>query len=415
MSRKDRRYRWRAVVAVCSLVALLSACTLQKHYGVSTHTLPVTGNCNTSRITEVGAALPLSGPEGMLGNQYLTGVKLAVSQTNNTHGILTKNNCLELLYKNTDDNVHVGDQAVLDLVNGEVVTFLIAPFQSSVIQFTGSDLGLSGIPNTTFSSLNETRVRNNYPMTFPTQPDSSVQASVLAAYANKQRWTTAAVASLGDPAGKQAAEEFKKDFAKHGGRVVGSVTIRPGRSFSASDLSPLQADKPQVLIVIGDTLRVGQPLIARQKLGWTVPTLATAYASDQAVVSKLTPEGKNGVFILVPDRVVLPAKAKGPSDPSMVGFLKRLKSFLHVSTLSGSIIPYAESYDGTMMLATAANSINSTAPANIQTYLENANYQGLLAAYNYTSTRHTGVSASELTLAALTTLSDGFFHSPPKK
>jgi len=415
VSRNDRRFGWRAAIAASLLIGVLSACTLQKQYGVPTHTVPVKGNCDTSRIDEVGAALPLSGPEAALGREYLTGVKLAVFHTNDTHGILSKHTCLELLYKNIDDNVHVGDRAVLDLVNSEIVTFLVAPFQSSVIKFTGSDLGQSGVPNTTFSSLNQTRVRNNYPMTFPTQPDSSVQATVLASYAHEQHWSAVAVAALSDPAGEQGLSEFKSDFARNGGSVVRSVMIPRTGEVNTSALSSLKEAKPQALVVIGDTLQVGKVLVARQQLGWSVPTLTTAVAADQAVVSKLSSAGKSGVFLLVPKAVVLPAKAKGPSDPSMISFVKQLKQYLHVSTLRGSIIPYAEAYDGTLMLAAAANSINSVAPANIQTYLENANYQGLLASYNYTSARHTGVAPRQLTVAPLDTLSDGFFHYTPPK
>jgi ABC-type branched-subunit amino acid transport system substrate-binding protein len=78
VSRNDRRSGWRAAIAVALLIGILSACTLQKQYGVPTHTVPVKGNCDTSRIDEVGAALPLSGPERALGQQYLTGIKLAV-------------------------------------------------------------------------------------------------------------------------------------------------------------------------------------------------------------------------------------------------------------------------------------------------------------------------------------------------
>jgi ABC-type branched-subunit amino acid transport system substrate-binding protein len=415
VSRNDRRSGWRAAIAVALLIGILSACTLQKQYGVPTHTVPVKGNCDTSRIDEVGAALPLSGPERALGQQYLTGIKLAVFHANDTRGILSKHVCLELLYKNIDDNIHIGDRAVLDLVNSEIVTFLVAPFQSSVIKFTGSDLGQSGVPNTTFSSLNQTRNRNNYPMTFPTQPDSSVQATVLASYARSQHWSTVAVAALSDPAGEQGLTEFKGDFTHDGGTVTGTVMIPRVGTLKASSLGVLQAGNPQALVVIGDTLQVGQALIARQQLNWSIPTLTTWVAADQAVVSQLAAAGKKGVFVLVPKAVVLPTNAKGPSDPSMVSFVKQLKKYLQVSSFSGSIIPYAEAYDGTLMLASAANSINSVSPANIQTYLENANYQGLLASYNYTSSRHTGVSPKQLTVAPLDTLSNGFFHYTPVK
>jgi branched-chain amino acid transport system substrate-binding protein len=391
------------------MIFLLSACSVQKHYSVPTTAVPVTGNCDTSRVDEIGAALPLTGSQAQLGNTYMDGVKLAVSHTNHSQGILMKHTCLSLVYKDVGDNVHVGDRAVLDLVNGEVVTFLIAPFQSSVIQFTGSDLGQSGIPNTTFSSLNQTRDRNNYPMTFPTAPSASVQAAGLASYAKKQHWSKVAVVALDDPAGQEMQTEFKQDFAHDGRSIVGTSAIDPNKPFTSAKLDALRADNPQALVVVGDTAQVGQPLIARQATGWTVPVAVTADGADQSVVTHLGPAGTSGVSVLVPKNVVLSPNAQAPSNWG--NFVPSLKSFLHVSKLQGSVIPYAEAYDGTEMLLSAANSINSVAPANIQTYLENANYPGLLASYNFTSVEHTGVSENQLTVANLDSLSDGFFHN----
>jgi ABC-type branched-subunit amino acid transport system substrate-binding protein len=413
---KHRRHRWRAVLAACSLVGLLSGCTLSKHYGVNTTTVPVKGNCNTSRIEELGAALPLSGPDAALGKEYLDGVRLADTQINDTQGLTSKHACLELLYKDIGDNVHVGEQGVLDLVNSEVVQFLVAPFQSTVIQFTGSDLGLSGVPNTTFSSLNAPhQERNNYPMTFPTTAPDLVIGQALASYAAKQGWQTVAVAKLGDPAGQEQLASFKSAFEGKGGSISGTATISLTKHFTGSDLSRLRAGRPNALIVLGDTAQVGEALTARESLGWRVPTVVTSDGADASVVTQLNAPGKDGVSVLVPSRVVLPAKAKGPSDPTAVAFLRLLKRFLHVSTVRGSIVPYAAAYDGVEMLGAAVNSINSVSPGNLQTYLENANYQGVLASYNYTSTRHNGISApSQLAVAALSSLSDGFFHAAPK-
>lgn len=412
MKRHRRLLRTAAPLVVCALV--LSACSLQKHYGVSTHTYPVKGNCNTSRVDAIGAALPLSGAEAPVGKAYLTGVKMAVTQVNDSHGIMQNHTCLELLYKDIGtDQPHVGDQAVLDLVNGEGVNFLVAPFESSVVQFTGSDLGLSGIPSTTSSSLNMVRQPKNYPMTFPTGASTSLEASALAKYARAQHWSSLAVAALNDPAGKEELAELKADVAKTGGSVVATLKVPAKGAFSADKLTSLRDAHPNALVVLGDTLQVAKPLVARVQLGWTVPTLVGASAANASVLRQLGANGANGVYALVPKAVVLSPKAHGPSDPSMIGFVRRLKAELHVSTLPNSVIPYAEGYDSVEMLATAATTINSSSAANVQTYLQTANYPGLLASYNFTSNYHGGVSARQLTVAALNTLSNGFFRSAP--
>jgi hypothetical protein len=45
----------------------------------------------------------------------------------------------------------------------------------------------------------------------------------------------------------------------------------------------------------------------------------------------------------------------------------------------------------------------------VRTYLENANFQGLLASYAFTSDAHTGMGSEQLTVAAVNSLSDGLF------
>lgn len=396
------------------LAIVVSACSVQKHYGVSTHTYPVKGTCNTSRIDEIGAALPLTGSEGSLGNEYLTGIKLAVNRVNNSRGIMQNHTCLELLYKDIGtDQPHVGDQAVLDLVNGEVVNFLIAPFESSVVKFSGADIGLSGVPNTTASSLNLVRDAKNYPMTFPTSASTTLQASVLAKYAHQQHWSRIAVAAINDPAGIEELSALRADLAKTGGSIVGTIKVPVTGGLSSDKLAPLRLAHPNALVVVGDTLQIGQPLLARKDLGWTVPTLVGANAANGSVMRQLGANGTNGVYVLVPKSVVLPPNAHGPSDPSMAGFVRRLKAVLHVSTLRQSVIPYAQGYDAVEMLATAATTINSASPANIQTYLQTANYPGLLASYNFNSNYHGGATAQNLAVVAMNTLSNGFFHSPP--
>jgi hypothetical protein len=116
------------------------------------------------------------------------------------------------------------------------------------------------------------------------------------------------------------------------------------------------------------------------------------------------------VSVVVPTGSVT---GSGPASSTALSFRKLLLAHLKTSSLQGSIIPYAETYDAmTMMGSTAVGAMGVTA-TDVTTFLENANYQGVLAAYTYTTGAHTGVSAADQTVVSLDTLSNGLLAPPP--
>jgi branched-chain amino acid transport system substrate-binding protein len=399
----------RALAVVLLACAFLSACSLRKQYGVSTHTDVPSGNCDSSRIVELGASLDLSGPQAALGHEYLTGIEMAVSHINHNGGILQDHSCLELLYKDDRGDLRVGNQAVLDLVNNEVVNLLVGPFQSRQVEFAGANLGLAGVPSTTFSSLDQVRNPGTYPTTFPTAPSQASVASVMGAYATSHGWSRVAVAVVGDPAGREGLAALQSEATRDRYSVVGTVLLRPGQRPAPSVLAPLESVGPQALLVVGDTTDVAQALVARSELSWSVPTLVPPVGASEAVVGAVGARRLSGVSAVVAQAVVT-APGVASSDPSMLSFISRLEKKLGSSSLQGSVIPYAEAYDGVSMLAYAARSTNSDTAGNLRTFLENANYQGLLASYGYTSGRHGGVSPQQLTVAPLASISGGLLH-----
>ncbi len=66
----------------------------------------------------------------------------------------------------------------------------------------------------------------------------------------------------------------------------------------------------------------------------------------------------------------------------------------------------------TMIGAAAVGAMASSPPSDHVP--ENANYQGVLASYTYTSGAHTGVSASSQVAVPLDSLSNGLLKAPPK-
>jgi len=101
----------------------------------------------------------------------------------------------------------------------------------------------------------------------------------------------------------------------------------------------------------------------------------------------------------------------GLASTGTFSFRKKLLAYLGVSSIKGSIIPYAETYDAMTMMGNAANGAMGISASDVTTFLQNANYQGVLAAYTYTTGAHTGISASEQTEVSLSSL----LAPPPKK
>ena len=115
-----------AGVAMAAMV--LTACHTAPRLGVPTTVYPVEGHCDTSAVVEVGASLPLSGSDSVAGRAQLLGLELGVNGVNAAGGVLTAHRCLELLYKDDRSDPAVDNQALLDLVNQEKVSFLVGPF-----------------------------------------------------------------------------------------------------------------------------------------------------------------------------------------------------------------------------------------------------------------------------------------------
>jgi len=403
-----RRHRLARLIALGVAGALLlSACSVRKQYGVNTTVVSPKGTCDSSRIVEVGAALDLSGPQASLGREYLAGIRLAVEQVNQSGGVLKNHRCLELLYKNTEDNAKIADKAVLDLVNNEVVAFLFAPFDASEVTFSGADLGLAGVPTVSVSSLDITTRTKPYPQLFPVTPPESVLAHAAISYARSRHWTSVAAVGENNPAGAEGVADFSADAAKAGLSMTGAAH---GADIQ-SELQTLQGGNPQGLFVAGDDLGVGAILSARRSSGWKVPVVAAPVAADAAVVGELGSAGAAGVSVIAPTALVVSGANGTPSDPTMVAFLSTMRRQVGASAFSGSMVPYAEAYDGIELLAYVGTSIDSIRPGDIRTFIENANYQGLLANYNYTSGAHLGVGTSQLKVVALASLSGGLFHS----
>jgi ABC-type branched-subunit amino acid transport system substrate-binding protein len=180
----------------------------------------------------------------------------------------------------------------------------------------------------------------------------------------------------------------------------------------ATTLARLRAASPDVILLMGDAPGVATVLEARATLGWDVPVIAEAAGTDAEVVTAVGPAGLGGVFAVVPRAVVA---SSSPFDPGLVALRDKVRHVLGGSALTGSIVPYALAEDAISMFASVANSVHTIAPGPVRTYLENANYQGVLASYSFTPDSHGGMGADQVAVVPVSSLADGLFGPSPAR
>ncbi len=393
------------LLAVAIAGAALSACNSADSLAVSTTIIPPPPGCDTGRVDVIGASLDLSGAAAAVGHQYLMGLELGIAKVNQGNGVPPRNTCFELAYKNNEGNPAVDNQAMLDLVNVEKAQVVVGEFLGSA---TANYLGGLGVAAVSLSSLQSTFEPKLYPNTFPMTASMESQAFAIGKSLKSEGVTRVGVIVTNDPASRQGAAHLAAVSSADGFSITASARVAPSGAGAASAISTVRASRPKVLVILDDAGAVGSVLSARSAAGWSVPVIAGPTATVAGVLAKLA-GALSGVSVDVPSGAV---KSSGPGASATLGFQKLLDK--HLGTIRGSIIPYAETYDAMTMIGSAAVGAMGILATDITTFMENANYQGVLASYTYTSGAHTGVSASNQVVVPLASLSNGLLVMPPK-
>jgi ABC-type branched-subunit amino acid transport system substrate-binding protein len=393
---------------VCAAVAatVLTGCHLAPRLGVSTTVFPVEGHCDTSAVVEVGASLPLSGSDSVAGQAQLLGLELGVEGVNATGGVLAAHRCLELLYKDDRSDPAVDNQALLDLVNQEKVSFLAGPFLALADPANRDHIGALGTAAASHSELAVTFKPNKFPNTFPIATSMADQANVLAATAKRKRLDRIALVQSSSEVAAEGATAFR-DAARPAGLTVTATTfVVDSRTDARSAWTDLAAEHPSAVVVFDSGSTLTPLLAARRRAGSTLPVLASAQGALVSPTATL-----NGVQVVVPKSLVVSHHV----PVSLESFRARVLHALHQTQLPGPLTPYAQGYDALQLFANATNGVDAYDSASVRTFIENANFEGLLGSYDYTSSDHQGLSASQLTVAPLDSLSDGLYVVAPSK
>ena len=385
-------------VAVAAMV--LTGCHAAPRLGVPTTVYPVEGHCDTSAVVEVGASLPLSGSDRVAGRAQLLGLELGVDGVNAAGGVLTAHRCLELLYKDDRSDPAVDNQAQVDLVNQEKISFLVGPFLALENPANPDHIGALGTTAASYSALAVTFKPSEFPNTFPIASSMADQASVLVAAAKRQHLDRIALVRSSSEVAAVGAAAFRSDARSAGLTVTATTFVVDSRGAASSAWTDLGAEHPSAVVVFDSGSTLAPLLTARQGAGSTLPVLASTQGAPVLPTTAV-----NGVQVIVSKSLAVSRHV----PLSLQSFRARVLRTLHQARLGGPITPYAQGYDAVQLFASAANGVNAYDAGSIRTFIENANFEGLLGTYDYTSSDHEGLAPSQFTVAPLDSLSNGLY------
>ena len=388
------------LVAVAVAATVLTACHTAPRLGVSTTVYPVEGHCDTSAVVEVGASLPLSGSDSVAGRAQLLGLELGVNAVNASGGVLTAHRCLELLYKDDRSDPAVDNQALVDLVNQEKVSFLAGPFLALENPANRDHIGALGTAAPSYSSLAVTFKPSKFPFTFPITSSMGNQASLLVATAKRQHLDRVALVRSNSETAAEGANAFRNDARAAGLTVTATSYVVDSKAAARSAWTDLAAGHPSAVVVFDTGSTLAPLLEARRGAGSTLLVLASAPGAPVQPGAAV-----NGVQVIVSKSLVVARHV----PVSLESFRARVLRTLHQAQLAGPITPYAQGYDALRLFASAASGVNAYDSGSVRTFIENANFEGLLGTYDYTSSDHEGLAASQLAVAPLDSLSNGLF------
>jgi ABC-type branched-subunit amino acid transport system substrate-binding protein len=403
----SRRFRDGIVTCVGLAVAalVLTSCHTAPRLGVSTTVYPVDGHCDTSAVVEVGASLPLSGSDSATGRAQLLGLELGVNEVNAAGGVLTAHRCLELLYKDNRSDPAVDNQALLDLVNQEKVSFLTGPFLAPENPANLDHIGALGTTAASYSALNATFKPSVFPNTFPISSSPADQASVLVAAAKRLHLRRVALVRSSSAVAAEGSTAFRADAGSAGLTVTARTFVVDSPAGATTAWSDLEALHPSAVVVFDSGSTLVPLLTARRSAGSTLPVLATAQSAPAPSTAT------KGVEVIVPKSLVVARHV----PVNLASFRVRVLGALRRSRLGGPITPYAQGYDALKLFASAASGVDAYDPGSVRTFIENANFEGLLGTYDYTAGSHQGLAASQLTVAPLDSLSNGLYVAATSK
>lgn len=233
---------------------------------LSIMTLTFLSGCSSSsddsEVIKIGGIGPLSGDAATYGTSVKEGAELYLEEINNSGGIDGKK--LELIFEDDQADPNSAKQAFNKLVDKDGVCSILGAVTSGATLAISPDSTNKKIPMITPSATEPTITNVGGDFMFRGCFIDSFQGKTLAKYAKETlgKKTAAVLYNVGSDYSKGIADAFKKEFEDNGGKVVQFLSYNDGDTDFKAQLTKINSDKPDVLVLPDYYNVVG--LIAKQ-------------------------------------------------------------------------------------------------------------------------------------------------------
>lgn len=294
----------------------------------------------------MGVLAPFTGPQAVLGQDMMYGVKLAVAEVNAAGGVLGRP--LKVVTEDTVADPTDAVPAMNKLLYVDKASVVLGPTSitaGAVISITQK----AQIPEVVIGGSTQFDTTSD-PYFFRTSPSDSQQGVAMAYYAMQKNWKTAALVFEQQPAAQTLKAPIQKTYEKHGGKIVATVDIVPGQSSYRSEIQKIFAKHPQVVFtqVSAQTASVLFPEV--QQMGYlTVPWLGTNTVDSSDFFKAVGPSIASSYIYSTQS-----SSAGGMASKHFLSQYKKMYKTDQIANLSNNV------YDGIIDLALAMDKAGTT-------------------------------------------------------
>jgi len=352
MPHLSRRYRWLVAAAIFSGLILILACgdDEKETGGGSAATSPA-----QSAPLKIGGLMSFTGDLSKFGQPIFNGAELAVSEINESGGVL--GNPVQLVQADDGTSPQLGVNEARRLVDVEKVQAIIGGLSSGVSlqvaeTVTGPDSILQISPASTSPGLTDA---NDKDFLFRTTISDAAQGLVLAQLANDSAITEVCTMYINNAYGKGLSNAFTTEFQALGGTVTDQVPHESAQATYASELDRCQG--AQALAAIAYPESAGVFLREAIEKSTTDEFLFVDGTKSDKMLDQLGWDNFDGVKGTSPGN--LPTQSSG-------SFADRYKA--KYGPLPA--LPYIkEAYDAVYLIALSAEAAGSTDPTAMRNKL----------------------------------------------
>jgi branched-chain amino acid transport system substrate-binding protein len=335
--------------------------------------LLLAAGASAETVVKIGTASPLSGPGAHQGKDIENGARMAIDDLN-AKGIVIGGDKVKWVLVPEDDasDPKSGTAVAQKLVDARVAA-VVGHLNSGTTVPASKIYAAAGIPQISPAATTPVYTHQGFRTAFRVVANDNLIGRTLAAYSiNTLKAQRIAIIDDRTAFGQGLADEFAKGvraMAGTGGKAA--IVSRQFTNDKAVDfnaiLTQIRGKKPDVIFYGGMDAVAGPMLKQMKTLG-----IDARFVSGDGICSERLPLLAGDA--LVDDKVicVVAGGIDGPQEASHAAFTERYsrRFKLPVETYA----PYA--YDAVMVLATAMQAVQSTAPARFLPALTKVHYEG---------------------------------------